>query len=247
MKPYAFQIALALLAALACSPGETIGPTRDAGPSAARDDIPGKGIPGGPNKDNDGDGVPNGIDNCPFVTNPNQSDLDGDESGDACDLDDDGDMVGDSSDNCPMVPNADQADSDADGAGDACDFVARISLTHGHCYELESGTIVDPGFDACPAGTDFTVSVAVIEGSAVVLQNQLDGVQIAHLTGRSFDAVALADTVGAPWTADLVLEPFESTRVILLLSGTGNLYKIGNSTFETSGASFDVSRLSPLE
>lgn len=38
-----------------------------------------------PNADNDGDGVRNGIDNCPIVANANQVDCDGDGIGNACD------------------------------------------------------------------------------------------------------------------------------------------------------------------
>lgn len=34
--------------------------------------------------DGDGDGVPNGKDNCPFASNPDQKDTDGDGVGDAC-------------------------------------------------------------------------------------------------------------------------------------------------------------------
>ncbi|MEO6044555.1 MAG: thrombospondin type 3 repeat-containing protein, partial [Tepidiformaceae bacterium] len=33
--------------------------------------------PGGNDSDLDGDGTPNGTDNCPFVANPNQADADG--------------------------------------------------------------------------------------------------------------------------------------------------------------------------
>jgi len=41
--------------------------------------------------DDDGDGVPDGLDNCPQVANTDQADLDGDKLGDACDPDQDGD------------------------------------------------------------------------------------------------------------------------------------------------------------
>ncbi len=37
--------------------------------------------------DFDGDGVPDDLDNCPFIANANQADADGDEVGDACDDD----------------------------------------------------------------------------------------------------------------------------------------------------------------
>ncbi len=73
-----------------------------------------------PNADFDGDGVPDGVDNCDEVKNPDQADKDKDLIGDACDGDDDGDGVADEDDNCPGLPNPDQADSDDDGVGDAC-------------------------------------------------------------------------------------------------------------------------------
>jgi len=48
------------------------------------------------------------VDNCPFVYNPMQEDLDNDTVGDVCD-------------NCPAVFNPDQTDTDGDGIGDVCD------------------------------------------------------------------------------------------------------------------------------
>ncbi|MCW5801311.1 MAG: thrombospondin type 3 repeat-containing protein [Deltaproteobacteria bacterium] len=71
--------------------------------------------------DRDSDGVPDNLDNCPDLSNPDQVDTDGDGQGDACDTDDDNDGVADGSDNCPLVPNPDQTDTDGDGVGDACD------------------------------------------------------------------------------------------------------------------------------
>ncbi len=74
-----------------------------------------------PDPDSDGDGLSNGQDNCPTVSNPDQSNLDGDGTGDVCDLDDDGDGQADAQDNCPLIPNADQLNTDADALGNACD------------------------------------------------------------------------------------------------------------------------------
>jgi CSLREA domain-containing protein len=76
--------------------------------------------------DGDGDGVPNGTDNCPALANPGQADTDGDGTGDACDPtpngpDGDADGVPDARDNCPNQPNPGQADADGDGTGDACE------------------------------------------------------------------------------------------------------------------------------
>src|SRR5205823_5876019 len=57
--------------------------------------------------DADGDGVPDGSDNCPTVANAKQENEDGDAFGDACDL-------------CPPFAS-NNADADGDGVGDECD------------------------------------------------------------------------------------------------------------------------------
>ena len=91
--------------------------------------------------DTDGDGILNGVDNCPLVANPNQEDMDGDNVGDVCDPDKDGDGVANGVDNCPEVANSDQADSDNDGIGDVCDTPSNQDI---------DGDGVNNNVDNCP-------------------------------------------------------------------------------------------------
>lgn len=71
--------------------------------------------------DLDGDGIVNTADNCVNVSNPDQSDADGDSFGNACDSDDDADGAQDQADNCPLLYNPTQDDADGDGMGNHCD------------------------------------------------------------------------------------------------------------------------------
>ena len=56
--------------------------------------------------DRDQDGVADDADNCPDVANPDQSAIDGDALGDACDLDVDGDTLPNTTDGCPAASAA---------------------------------------------------------------------------------------------------------------------------------------------
>ena len=83
--------------------------------------------------DQDRDGVPDNIDNCPQIINPDQRNTDsslfgtptgpaqGDELGDLCDDDKDNDGVLNEVDNCELVYNPNQRDIDDDSIGDRCE------------------------------------------------------------------------------------------------------------------------------
>jgi len=70
--------------------------------------------------DIDGDGISDVQDNCPSIFNVNQSDLDGDGIGDACDDDIDGDGVTNATDVFPLDPS-EWLDTDMDGMGNNAD------------------------------------------------------------------------------------------------------------------------------
>jgi len=75
-------------------------------------------------------------DNCPAVSNPDQSDIDADDVGDLCD-------------NCPADYNPLQDDADGDGNGDVCD------LCEGHDDYVDSDADGIPdGCDQCPGYND---------------------------------------------------------------------------------------------
>lgn len=86
--------------------------------------------------DEDGDGVPDDLDNCPRRYNPDQDDFDGDGVGDICDnceslenpgqADTDEDGYGDDCDNCPVLHHVNQDDTDGDGVGDVCDSCSEV-------------------------------------------------------------------------------------------------------------------------
>ena len=127
-------------------------PTRSAdadgdGVEDAADDCP--HVTDADQTDTDGDGFGDACDNCAALANPTQADNDGDGLGNACDPDDDGDGVADGVDNCPLVPNALQVDTDNDGFGDPCD-AGCASVTDKSAWSAdESSHWLEPWGNVC--------------------------------------------------------------------------------------------------
>lgn len=120
-------------------------------------------------KDTDGDGINDSVDNCPAISNPDQTDVDEDGFGDFCDdkddrqvlsqneeekkkqkepvpfVDKDGDTVADAVDNCPAMANPGQADVDNDGFGDVCDGKDnRVANIYSYMSSLKSLETIAP-------------------------------------------------------------------------------------------------------
>ncbi|HEY6880381.1 MAG TPA: thrombospondin type 3 repeat-containing protein [Polyangiales bacterium] len=93
------------------------------------EDDDGDGVPNGldacagPTTDSDGDGVADACDNCPSIANRSQADSDGDKTGDVCE-DDDGDGVPNALDRCAGRP---ETDGDGDTVPDACDNCPSVA------------------------------------------------------------------------------------------------------------------------
>lgn len=133
--------------------------------------------------------------------------------------------------------------------------VAEVVVTYALGYEtydldLETGDFTNcalglPHF--CRANDDLYLTsnyACCAFEQPVVLQNRLGGRLIAHLAGRGFRGVHLADTAGAGFTAERIDEAFDSTRTILIRTDAGNIYKVGNPAFPLAGSvRFDAARL----
>ena len=100
-------------------------------------------------------------DNCPFASNAQQNDIDGDLLGNECDGDDDGDGVPDGLDNCSLQANPTQQNTDGDELGDECDpddDNDNIPDTFDNCQFvfniLQTNTDGDAIGDTCDADDD---------------------------------------------------------------------------------------------
>ena len=122
-------------------------------PSGLASDFDQDGITDAIDVDDDGDQIPDAVDNCPLAINSGQRDTDHDGVGDVCDVepliagsgpaDLDGDGIADAVDDCASIYDPWQVDTDHDRVGDACDNCPNTF------NEIQSDTDNDGEGDHC--------------------------------------------------------------------------------------------------
>jgi hypothetical protein len=135
------------------------------------------------------------------------------------------------------------------------DVLTRTLAFEVECLDVETGTVVtscrDPfandeglGEEAWDVLMAYHADRAV---HAVVWQNPANGTEIALLEDIPFERVTVDHVADASFVRDLVDQPLDTTRVVLIRTGTGAIYKLGNSLESETGVAFDIELLSPAE
>ncbi len=96
---------------------------------------------------------------------------------------------------------------------------------------LDDGEVIVCPFSICSDNTVWDIYVhnsTQTDPHAVIRQNQTLGTEIAHLPGITLDVLTEEDVAGAVFTTDLVADPFDAERVILIRTSAGGVYALGN-------------------
>lgn len=103
--------------------------------------------------------------------------------------------------------------------------------------DLDAGGITECPFGLCPTQEEWDLYVYYNSGTdphSVIRQNQSQGAEIAHLPGVTLETLTEADVAGATFTTELVADPFDANRVILIKTDLGAVYALGNPVEDTS-------------
>ena len=121
-----------------------------------------------PYTDEDGDGVGDEVDNCPFIANPSQANFDNDSLGDVCDSDDDNDLIPDNQDQC-MKGQLDWSSTMLnDHDGDGC-------LDSSEDMDDDNDAVVDAS-DLCSTGDLDWTSTAMTDYDSDGCQDSMEDV-----------------------------------------------------------------------
>ncbi|NIQ97980.1 MAG: hypothetical protein GWO11_05855 [Desulfuromonadales bacterium] len=144
--------------------------------------------------DTDSDGIADASDNCPSLANIDQSDFDGDDTGDACDSDDDNDALPDNWERLYGLSPYDEFDSSADPDSDTKTNFEEYALGTDPTVAYDWDIIAPAGGSVAVVGTG--VGEAYVTGTSVNLSLTCsDG-----LGGSGCDEMALSND-GVIWSA----------------------------------------------
>ena len=169
-----------------------------------------------PDVDTDGDTIVDRLDNCPSDANTNQSDIDGDTEGDACDIDIDNDGVDNTSDNCINIDNANQENSDGDTVGNACDLDDDNDGIEdaSDAYPLNALLALDPDGDGVDSGSASGQTQDNCPNNANADQANIDGDALGDACDSDKDAdTVLNDLDNCPNIINFYQEDFDNDGV----------------------------------
>ncbi len=113
-------------------------------------------------------------------------------------------------------------------------------------FDLQTGLVVeiDPMATLEESDGDFSFGYHADRSTHTVLvPNVVAGVEIAFLDATYFDEVTYGEVADLPFTADFPDEPFEASDTVVLKTGLGEYFKIGNADESLDFVSFDYAAL----
>jgi hypothetical protein len=138
------------------------------------------------------------------------------------------------------------------GGSDPCGSPAPATVTvefESDYFDLETGTILKgmfPGGMPQDPSWDFSVAYNAQKSvHSVIFQNQGEGALIAHLHQTTFEEIGACEIVDLQMTNQLIDEPFDDTRVVILKTATGQQFKLGNAQEDQMGVTFQYVKLTP--
>ena len=189
--------------------------------------------------DIDGDKIADENDNCPTISNLDQSDLDADGIGDVCDStpngDHDSDGVDNLTDNCPFTFNPDQADSNGNGIGDACDDTTSPII-----LALVDGILGDNGWYTSDVSISWSITdeesdISSTEGcSDTIIDSDTLGITLS-CTATSFGGTdSESVTIKRDATAPIITAPQDIELISQVVVSPNLGEPVANDNFDDS-------------
>jgi hypothetical protein len=112
-----------------------------------------------------------------------------------------------------------------------------------HFLDLESGAI-DTSFSGNPVASA-DIHIAFTAGRAVgSILSQERRRSISRLVGKKFSEVTIAQADSATFSTTFLDAPFDSASTFLIKTDLGSVFKLGNASETSLGATFDYALMS---